>query len=149
MPTFAVADESGAMAGWNVTVSGDSSAGRSPVFARYCPNAGGCGADALGYPAGGASLGASSMTLSSTGATLTGGSGTAPALQCGSTCALDVAAATPTKILSAAASGGYSAWTASGFGASSLTLAAPTTVRALPAGEVYRIDLVWTLGTGP
>jgi hypothetical protein len=147
MPSFAVDDETGSRSGWNVTVSGDSSAGRSPVFARYCPTAT-CGSDSgPGYPAGGASLAPSSLTLNSGGATFTGGVGTAPALQCSSACALDVAS--PIKVASGASGGAAATWTAGGFGAASVALAAPTTVRALPASEVYRVDLLWTLGTGP
>ena len=41
MPNFAVDDETGSKSGWNVTVNGDSGAGKSPVFARYCPTVGG------------------------------------------------------------------------------------------------------------
>ena len=150
MANFAVDDETGSQSGWNVTVNGDSGGGKSAVFARYCPNAGGCGADALGYPGGGASLGASSLTLSTSGATITGGVGTAPTFQCtGSACALDVASGSPAKVLSAASAGAAATWTTASFGASSLSLSAPTTVRVLPASEVYRIDLLWTLGTGP
>jgi hypothetical protein len=149
MANFAVDDETGSKSGWNVTVNGDGSAGKSPVFARYCPIGVGCGADALGYPAGGASLAASSLTLASTGATITGGVGTAPTFQCGTPCALDVASGSPTKVLSAASGGASATWTTASFGAASASLSAPTTVRALPASEVYRIDLVWTLATGP
>ena len=36
-----------------------------------------------------------------------------------------------------------------GFTATSLALAAPTTVQALPANEVYHLDLVWSLNSGP
>jgi hypothetical protein len=36
-----------------------------------------------------------------------------------------------------------------GYGASSLSLSAPTTVRALQTNEVYRVDLVWSLNSGP
>jgi hypothetical protein len=149
MANFAIDEESATKSGWNVTVNGNSGVGKSAVFARYCPNAGGCGADALGYPGGGASLAASSMSLNSTGASATGGLGNAPTFQCGSSCAVDVASGSPTKVLSAAAGQGFATWTTSGFGATSVALSAPTTVRALPASEVYRIDLLWTLGTGP
>jgi hypothetical protein len=38
---------------------------------------------------------------------------------------------------------------ASAFSGTSIALAAPTTIRALPASEVYHLDLVWTLATGP
>jgi hypothetical protein len=133
-----------------VTVNGDSSALKSPVFKQYCPIAS-CGGGHTGpaYFAGGASLAASSLTLSSTGASFTGGTGTAPTLQCGSPCALDVPSGSPTKIVSAATTGGYATWTSSGFGASSVLLSAPTTVRALQTSEVYQADLVWSLNSGP
>src|SRR4051812_2883060 len=39
MNNFAVSDASGAAAGWNVTVNGDSAGGKSQVFKQYCPNA--------------------------------------------------------------------------------------------------------------
>jgi hypothetical protein len=147
MNNFAVDDESGSKAGWNVTVNGDSSGAKSAVFARYCPNAGGCGGDAQGYPVGGASLPASSLSIKTTGASFTGGVGTAPAFQCGGSCALDVAS--PAKVVSAASGGASATWTSTGFSATSVSLSAPTTVRILPASEVYRVDLLWTLGTGP
>jgi hypothetical protein len=40
-------------------------------------------------------------------------------------------------------------WQATGFGASSLGVAIPTTIQLLQTGEVYRLDLLWTLGSGP
>src|SRR3954454_25182254 len=54
MNTFGVDDATGSGSGWNVTVSGDNTGGKSAVFKRYCTQAGGCGADAFGYVAGGA-----------------------------------------------------------------------------------------------
>jgi hypothetical protein len=36
-----------------------------------------------------------------------------------------------------------------GYTATSLAAAAPSTVQALQAGEVYKVDLLWTLGSGP
>ena len=36
MTPIGVTDASGAAAGWNVTVIGDTAAGKSPVFAQYC-----------------------------------------------------------------------------------------------------------------
>src|SRR3954451_4599923 len=44
MNNFGVSDATGSGAGWNVTVAGDSSGGKSSVFKRYCTQAGGCGA---------------------------------------------------------------------------------------------------------
>jgi hypothetical protein len=41
-------------------------------------------------------------------------------------------------------------WTTTGYSSSSLALSVPTTARVLTqSGEVYRLDLVWTLNTGP
>jgi hypothetical protein len=147
MPGFGVDDETGSKSGWKVTVNGDNGAGKSPVFARYCPNAGGCGSDAQGYPAGGAAFAAQSLTLNTAGGSFSGGVGTAPSFQCGSSCALDVT--NPVKVVSASANGGSATWTSTALGGSSVSLSAPTTVKALPASEVYRLDLLWTLATGP
>jgi hypothetical protein len=38
-------------------------------------------------------------------------------------------------------------WTSSG--SSTLTLNTPASLRKLQTNEVYRLDLVWTLSTGP
>ena len=51
--------------------------------------------------------------------------------------------------ISAASGGGLGPWTTSGFGASSLTLSTPSTLRVLPEHELYRADLLWTLSSGP
>jgi hypothetical protein len=147
MNNFAVDDTTGSGSGWNVTVAGDGSAGKSAVLKQYCTLAGGCGAHPLGYVAGGQTLPAASLKLSSTGASFTGANGTAPTFQCSATCSVDAAA--PTKIASAAAGAGLGPWQTTGFGASSLSLSTATTLRALPANEVYRADLLWTLASGP
>src|SRR4051812_38111617 len=94
MNNFAVDDTTGSGSGWNVTVVGDGSAGKSAVFKQYCTQAGGCSGDAFGYVSGGQSLPAGSLKLSTTGASLSGANGTAPTLQCSSACSLDAAAAT-------------------------------------------------------
>jgi WxL domain surface cell wall-binding len=146
MTNFAVADTTGGGAGWNVTVNGNASAGMSAVFKQYCPVAGGCGADPLGYVTGGRTLPANSLTLNSTGASFTG-TGTAPTLKCNAKCNVDSAAAV--KVASAAVGAGAGTWTTTAFSATSLTLSTPTTLRTLPASEVYRVDVVWTLNTGP
>lgn len=151
MGDFAVDDTTGSASGWNVTVQGNTAAGDSPVFKQYCPNAT-CGTDTgPGYITGGQTLPAGSLKLNTTGASwsTTGGAGTAPAFQCSSTaCSLDASSAT--KIVSAAAAGGEGPWTTSGFSATSLALSTPTTLRTLTQpGEVYHVDLVWTLGSGP
>jgi putative surface cell wall-binding protein len=150
MTNFGVADATGAGAGWNVTVAGQSGTGKSAVFAQYCPTAT-CGSDTgPGYVASGATLAANSLTLGSTGASFTGQSGTtgtAPTLQCATACNID--SATAVKIASAALNAGMGTWLTGGFGASSLSLATPSSLKALSNGEVYRVNLLWTLSTGP
>jgi hypothetical protein len=147
MANFSVADTRGTKSGWNVTVAGQSGTGKSSVLAQYCPKAK-CGSDAEGYITGGKTLPASSLTLSSTGASFTGGSGSAPTLQCSSACKVDSASAV--KIASAATGGaGEGTWTTTGFSSTSLTLNVATTLKALPAEEVYRVNILWTLATGP
>jgi hypothetical protein len=138
--------------GFNVTVGGDSSAGKSPVFKAYCPGPAACGPDAAAaYVSGGPTLAADSLTLNTGGVswTQTGVGGSTPSYLCNSGCTIDHA--TAVKVASAAAAlGGLTTWTTSGFSASSIALAVPTTIRRLPqAGEVYHLDLVWTLNTGP
>jgi hypothetical protein len=147
MSNFAVDDTTGSGSGWNVTVNGDSGASKSAVLKQYCTLAGGCGAHPLGYVTGGQTLPAGSLKLSSTGASFTGANGTAPTFQCSSACSVDAAA--PTKIASAAAGAGLGPWQTTGFGATSLSLSTATTLRALPANEIYRADLLWTLSSGP
>jgi WxL domain surface cell wall-binding len=147
MTNFAVTDTTGTKSGWNVTVIGQSGTGKSAVFAQYCPKAK-CGVQAEGYVAGGLKLAASSLKLNSTGAKFAGGTGAAPTLQCAASCNVD--SATAVKIASAATGGaGESTWTTSGFSATSLALSAPTTLRALPSEQVYRVNLLWTLAAGP
>ena len=147
MTNFAVIDTRGTKSGWNVTVAGQSGTGKSAVFAQYCPKAK-CGTDAEGYVAGGQKLAANSLTLNSTGAKFTGGTGSAPTLQCSTACKVDTA--TAVKVASAATGGaGESTWTTTGFSATSLAMAAPTTLRALKNEEVYRVNILWTLATGP
>jgi hypothetical protein len=147
MANFVVGDLTGSGAGWNVTVIGDGSAGKSAVFKQYCPNTT-CGTDSgPGYVSGGQTLTANSLTLTSTGASFTGGSGTAPTLQCAAGCAVD--SSTQTKVASAAAGAGAGYWSTTGFAASSVSTSVPTTTRTLQTGEVYRVNVIWTLGSGP
>jgi hypothetical protein len=141
MTNFGVADATGSGSGWNVTVAGQTGAEKSATFAQYCPTAT-CGSDVKGYVPSGATLPANSLTLNSTGASLAGQSGstgTAPTLQC----------ASAVKLASAALAAGMGTWLTSGFAATSLSLATPSTLKALSNGEVYRVNLLWTLGTGP
>jgi hypothetical protein len=87
--------------------------------------------------------------LNSTGAQFTGSLGTAPSLTCPTGCSVD--SGTPVKIASDPSGQllGEGTWTTSGFSASSLALSVPTTMRALPNEETYRVNVLWTLSTGP
>jgi hypothetical protein len=150
MANFGVSDATGTGSGWNVTVNGDTAGGKSAVFKQYCTQAGGCGAHPLGYVAGGYTLAANSLTLNSTGAGFSaqgGTTGVAPTHQCNSTCNVDSAA--PVKIVSAALSGGMGSYLTSGYTATSVAAITPSTTQAVLANEVYRVDLLWTLGSGP
>ena len=40
-------------------------------------------------------------------------------------------------------------WATTGWSGSSLALSTPSTIRTLPTNEVYRVDLVWTINSGP
>jgi hypothetical protein len=150
MGNFGVDDATGSGSGWNVTVNGDSSAGKSAVFKQYCPNAT-CGTDSgPGYVASGATLAANSLTLNSTSAGFSaqnGTTGTAPTHQCNSGCFVD--SASPVKVVSAAAGAGMGTYLTTGYTATSLAASAPSTVKALQTNELYRVDLLWTLSSGP
>lgn len=152
MPNYSVNDATGSAAGWNVTVNGDNTAPgvTSPVFAQYCTLTL-CGTDPAGYTPSGATLPANSLTFDSVGGSFapvgTTSNVNAPTNSCASGCAVD--AASPGKIASAAAGGGMGQWTTQGFNGTSLALKIPTTARSLKTGEVYRVDLQWTLNTGP
>jgi hypothetical protein len=150
MTDFGVADATGSGSGWNVTVAGLTGTGNSAVFKQYCPTVGGCGADPQGYVSAGATLPVNSLTLSSSGASFaaqSGTTGTAPTLQCASPCNVDSASAV--KVASAATSAGMGTWATSGFAANSLSLSTQASLKALPTGEVYRVNVIWTLNTGP
>jgi len=149
MSNFGVADATGSGSGWNVTAEGQPGVGKSAVFKQYCPKAK-CGTESEGYVTAGATLPANSLTLLSVGAAFSpqsGSTGTLPSLQCGSVCNLDSAAAV--KVASAAKEAGMGTFLTTGFGATSLALATPSTLKVLPNEEVYRVNLLWTLGTGP
>jgi len=147
MTNFGVTDTRGTKSGWNITVAGQSGTGDSAVLAQYCPKAK-CGVDAEGYVTGGRKMVANSLTMNSTGAKFTGGTGIAPTLLCAPACKVD--SATAVKVASAATGGaGETTWTTTGFAATSLALAVPTTLRALLSEEVYRVNILWTLNTGP
>jgi hypothetical protein len=149
MTNFGVEDSTGTGSGWNVTVEGQSGTGKSAVFAQYCPKAK-CGGESEGYIGGGATLPADSLTLNSTGASFSGqngSTGAAPTLQCSSPCNVDHASGV--KIASAAVNAGMGTWLTGGFGGTSLTLSTPSSLKTLPSEEIYRVNLLWTLGTGP
>jgi len=149
MTFFGVDDATGSGSGWNTTVAGQSGSEKSAVFAQYCPTAT-CGSDSKGYVPSGATLPANSLTLTSTGASFSaqsGSTGTAPTLQCSGSCNVDSASAV--KIASAAVNAGMGTWLTTGFSATSLALATPSTLKALSNGELYRANLLWTLSTGP
>jgi hypothetical protein len=152
MNAFGVDDATGSGAGWNVTVAGDNTASKSSVFKQYCTQAGGCGGDPFGYVTSGKTLAQNSITLNSTSAGFTaqnGTTGTAPTHQCNSGCFVDAAPASPVKIVSAAVGAGMGTYATNGWTATSIAASAPSNVQALPANEVYRVDLLWTLGSGP
>jgi hypothetical protein len=149
MTNFGVSDATGSGSGWNVTVNGQSGSEKSAVFAQYCPNAT-CGTDVKGYVPSGATLAANSLTLNSTGASFVAqkeSTGTGPELKCATACNVD--SATAVKIASAAVNAGMGTWLAEKWSASSLTLSTPTTLKALSNGEIFRVNLLWTLSTGP
>jgi hypothetical protein len=146
MNNFGVSDLLGG--GWNITVAGNTAAGTSPSFAQYCPNSEGCGGDAFGYVPGGATLPADSLTLNTAGASFTTLLGGPATFSCnGTPCAID--STTPSKIATESAGTIAATWTTTGFSSTSLALSTPTTLKVLPAAEVYRLNVVWTLNTGP
>jgi hypothetical protein len=62
-----------------------------------------------------------------------------------------VDSASAVKIVSTAAGGlsTLNTWTTTGFSSTSLALATSSQLRVLPASEVYRVNITWTLATGP
>jgi hypothetical protein len=160
MSSWSVNDPTGTGAGWNVTVQGDGTPGKSAVFKEYCtdgaaPN--GCDTAVSAAPGPGyvttapQTFAANSLTLTSTSAGfagLAGSTGTAPTHSCGSACNVD--SATPVKVASAAINAGMGTWQGNTYSPTSLGLAAPTTVKAIGTGnKVYRTDLTWTLSSAP
>ena len=152
MASFEVSDASGTGLGWSISVSGDDGPGKSPVLRQYCP-ASQCGDHAgPGYVADGSTLPADSLTLDSSGASfvpVAGSSGPGPAHQCDAGCFVDAPPSSPTKVVVAANGTGMGTFRTSGFSSSSLRLAAPVSTRRLQTGELYRVDLSWTLNSGP
>jgi len=143
MANFSVSDATGSAAGWNVTTAGDNGAGKSAVFKQYNTSTSTYGSIALAQ---------NSLSLNSTGAGFTavgGTTGTAPTHSCGSGCFVDAAPGSPVKVSSAAANAGMGTWQTSSYSSTSLALATPSSLQALGANEVYRVDLAWTLNSGP
>ena len=136
---------SGTNNGWNLTVNGRSGAGRSAVFKQYCPNAT-CGTDSFGYVTGGFTLPADSLTMNTSGAGWTT-TGTKPTYQCSVSPFCKIDQTTATKVVSASTSVALGTWT--GSGSTSLSLATPASLRKLQTGEVYRVNVTWTLSSGP
>jgi hypothetical protein len=137
---------SGTNNGWNLTVNGNSAAGRSAVFKQYCPNAT-CGTDSgPGYITGGFTLPAGSLTMNTSGASWTSAA-PRPAYQCSVTPFCKIDQTTATKVVSASTS--VALGTSTGSGSTVLTLATPASMRKLQTNEVYRLNLVWTLSSGP
>jgi hypothetical protein len=60
-----------------------------------------------------------------------------------------VDSASAVKVASAAVNAGMGTWLTGSWGATSLSLATPSTLKALANTEVYRVNLLWTLSTGP
>jgi hypothetical protein len=148
MTNFAIEDTRVLKSGWNVTVQAQSGSGKSAVFAQYCGKAK-CGADSEGYVAGGQMLAAESLTLNTTGASLTGGVGSTPALQCNGGCAVDSSSAVKVVSGPSGLSASEGTWTTTGFSATSLALTTPAVLRTLANEEVYRLNILWTLNSGP
>ncbi len=154
-----VRDATGSSSGWNVSVQGDSSAGNSAVFKEYCTDGlpeNGCdtavgGGPGPGYVTSGESLEANSLVLNSAGASFNaygGSGGTPPTHSCDSSCNVD--SASPVTIASAPTGSGMGTYGATGYSQSSLSLSTPMTIKAIGTGnKVYRVDLVWTLASGP
>jgi len=137
---------SGTNNGWNLTVGANTTGGtKSAVFKEYCPNAT-CGTHTgPGYVSGGFTLPADSLTWRTLGASWTSAA-PRPAYQCNfSACPIDNA--TATKVVSASTSVALGSWTSSG--SSTLSLSTPASLRKLQTGEVYRVDVVWTVSSGP
>ena len=152
MKDFSVTDASGSGQGWTITVSSDRGRGRSPVLRQYCPSSS-CGKQpGPGYVAGGHKLPPNSLTLDSSGARFHGHSwdaGKPPRNTCGQVCFIDTPAGRPSKIALAQVDAGMGVFEASGFSDDSFRLVAPASPDPLPRGQIYRVDVSWTLNTGP
>lgn len=137
---------SGTNSGWNLTVNSISGTGKSAVFKEYCPNTT-CGTHpGPAYVTGGFTLPADSLTLNTGGASWTSAA-PRPTYQCSVSPFCKIDQTTATKVVSASTSVALGTWT--GSGSSVLTLATLASLRKLQTGEVYRVDVRWTLSSGP
>lgn len=53
------------------------------------------------------------------------------------------------KIASAAKGAGLGTWRATGFLGTSLALLTPSTLKVIPSEEVFRVNEIWSLTSGP
>ena len=147
MTNFAVADATGSGAGWNVTVSSLTGTGNSAVFKQYCGEAK-CGTDSgPGYVSSpGYALSERSLTLNSTGAKFSPETAS-PTYKCNSGCFVDAGSAT--TVVEAAVGNGVGTFATSSWSGTSLSLATPASLHVLQEKELYRVNLLWTLNSGP
>ncbi len=147
MTNFAVADSTGSGAGWNVTVSGLTGTSYSAVFKQYCGEAK-CGTDSgPGYVSSpGYMLSERSLTLNSAGAKFSP-EAAAPTYKCSTGCFVDAGSAT--TVVEAAVGSGVGTFTTSSWSGTSLSLATPASLHVLQGKELYRVNLLWTLNSGP
>ncbi len=147
MTNFAVTDTTGSGAGWNITVSGLTGTGKSAVFMQYCGQAT-CGTDSgPGYISSpGYALPERSLTLNSTSAKFSPETA-APTYRCNSGCFVD--SGSPVKVIEAAVGNGLGTFTTNSWSGTSLSLATPASLHVLQKDEIYRVNLLWTLNSGP
>jgi hypothetical protein len=152
MPDFEVSDASGGGRGWSITVSGDTGRDRSPLLKQYCPLRECPGGHRRGYVVEGVTLPPNSLTFDSSGASfepVRGSAGRPPTFRCGDACFVDVFPGSPSKLAVAEVGSGMGTFRARGFSPSSIKLVAPNAPPTLPPGQIYRVDLSWTLNSGP
>ncbi len=152
MPDFEVSDASGAGLGWSITVSGDPHPGLSPLLRQYCPLAECPSGHRFGYAEEGIALPPSSLTFDSSSARfepVRGSGGAPPTYRCERACFVDVPPSSPSKLVVAEVGSGMGTFRAQGFSRSSVKLVTPSKPPALPAKEIYRVDLSWSLNSGP
>ncbi len=143
---FAVTS-SGTNTGWNMTVASVSGGANSSVFKEYCPNAT-CGTDTgPSYVTGGYTLPSGSLTLDTAGASILGTGATKPTFQCSVSPFCTVDTTTATRIVSATTSSSLTTWLSSGN--ATLSLTTPANLHKLQTSEVYRVNVVWTINSGP